>query len=172
MNIESYRRIVILGPAGSGKSWLAKKLAASTGYPIYHLDMEFWKPGWVETPKEEWIARQEELVRRESWIIEGTYASTLEIRYSAADLIILLDLNPLRCMWSAFRRHGKKRSDLPEYLEEHMNWEFVEFCGFILDFRKKNVPKVLALRDKYPDKKLVILKSRREVSGFAEKCSL
>jgi len=30
-------------------------------------------------------------------------------------------------MWSALKRHGKRRSDLPDYLEEKMNSEFIDF---------------------------------------------
>ncbi len=37
---------------------------------------------------------------------------------SAADLVIFLDINRFICMWSALKRHGKRRSDLPDYLEE------------------------------------------------------
>ncbi|MCL2545878.1 MAG: hypothetical protein FWE06_01620 [Oscillospiraceae bacterium] len=46
MNIQDYKKIAIVGSPGSGKSWLSKKIAALTGYPLHHLDVEFWKPGW------------------------------------------------------------------------------------------------------------------------------
>ena len=34
---------------------LAKQIADTTGYPLYHLDVEFWRPGWIMTPREEKI---------------------------------------------------------------------------------------------------------------------
>jgi len=44
LNIFGYNRIMIVGNNGSGKSFLAKKLAVITGLPLVHLDMEFWRP--------------------------------------------------------------------------------------------------------------------------------
>ena len=41
------RRIVVTGLAGSGKSTLSLALAAKTSLPVIHLDLHFWKPGWV-----------------------------------------------------------------------------------------------------------------------------
>jgi hypothetical protein len=35
------------GLAGFGKSTFAVALAAKTGLPVIHLDLHFWKPGWV-----------------------------------------------------------------------------------------------------------------------------
>ena len=32
---------------GSGKSTFARALAARTGLPVIHLDLHYWKPGWV-----------------------------------------------------------------------------------------------------------------------------
>jgi adenylate kinase family enzyme len=49
------------------------------------LDNEFWKPGWVKCPKEEFIKRQQEIINDEKWIIDGAYNSTLEMRFAATD---------------------------------------------------------------------------------------
>ena len=48
----------ITGLAGSGKSTLAVALAARTGLPIIHLDLSFWKPGWVAPLETEWREKQ------------------------------------------------------------------------------------------------------------------
>ena len=42
------RRILIVGNSGGGKSTLAQKLGEKLTLPIVHLDVLFWKPGWVE----------------------------------------------------------------------------------------------------------------------------
>jgi hypothetical protein len=41
------KRVVILGPGGAGKSRLAAELSGSTGLPVVHLDVLFWRPGWM-----------------------------------------------------------------------------------------------------------------------------
>ena len=52
------RRIVVTGLAGSGKSTLGLALAAETGLPLIHLDLEFWNPGWTEPSETEFRDRQ------------------------------------------------------------------------------------------------------------------
>ncbi|MCL2407006.1 MAG: hypothetical protein FWC95_03680 [Defluviitaleaceae bacterium] len=44
MDILSYSKIILVGKSGSGKFWLSKRIAEITGYPLYHLDKEFWRP--------------------------------------------------------------------------------------------------------------------------------
>lgn len=48
------RRVVVTGMAGAGKSTFAQQLSAKTGLPVIHLDVHFWKPGWVEPSDTEW----------------------------------------------------------------------------------------------------------------------
>ena len=77
MDFAKYNRIILVGSAGSGKSWLSKRIAEITGYPLYHLDVEFWKPGWVMSSSEEKIARHHEIMNGEKWIIDGNYGGTM-----------------------------------------------------------------------------------------------
>ena len=170
-DFSKYSRIILIGCMGSGKSWFSKRIAEITGYPLFHLDVEHWKPGWVMASGEEKIVRQREITGGEKWIIDGNYGSTMELRFAAADLIIYLEINRFVCMWSAAKRTGKKRSDLPDYLEEPtiFNKEFFKFCSWIWDFPKNNKKKILNLHEKYPEKKFLRIKSRRQVRKLLAK---
>ena len=170
-NIRDYKKIILLGSGGSGKSYMSKHIAQITGYPLYHLDNEFWKQDWVMSTKEEKLKRHEEIFSEETWIIDGNYNSTMEIRFAAADLIIFLDINRIVCILSAARRAGKKRSDLPDYLTEHkwFNKEFLQFAKWQWDYPKTDKPKVVALREKYHEKAFLHIKNRREVKEFIKK---
>ncbi len=44
LNLSAYRRIMIIGAPGSGKSRAARRLAEITGLPLIHLDNEYWLP--------------------------------------------------------------------------------------------------------------------------------
>jgi hypothetical protein len=101
------RHIAILGPPGSGKSWLARRLGDALDIPVVHLDNLYWKPGWVPTPETEWEARQRSEVERESWIAEGLQeARTMpHLWLDTADTIVLLDTAPL----SSLRRIARRR---------------------------------------------------------------
>jgi len=164
-DFTKYNRVILFGSMGSGKSWLSKRIAEITGYPLFHLDVENWKPNWVMSPKEEQIARQQEIISGEKWIIDGNYSGTMELRFSAADLIIYLDINRLVCIWRAARRAGKKRSDMPDYLEEPtiFSTHFFHLVSMVWQFRKRNLKTIMIMREKYPEKEFLHIKSRREV---------
>ena len=110
------KRVAIVGSGGAGKSVLARRLGDLTGLPVYHLDALNWKPGWVETPKEEWRALVAELATRERWIIDGNYGGTMEARIAAADTVIFLDFSRWRCLWNWTKRvvrwWGRARPDM------------------------------------------------------------
>ena len=46
-------RILVIGCPGAGKSTLSRQLGEKLGLPVIHLDRLFWKPGWVESTREE-----------------------------------------------------------------------------------------------------------------------
>ncbi|MDR0906867.1 MAG: hypothetical protein LBN00_11995 [Oscillospiraceae bacterium] len=160
-----YNRIIVVGSPCSGKSTLARRLAARTGHTLIHLDMEFHQPNWVPTPRPEWIAKQERLVAGERWIIDGNYNGTMELRFAAADLVIFLDVPRVVCIWRELRRRGTKRSDLPDYLEEppFFSKDHFEFLKWIWDYPKRSRGTVLSLHEKYADTAFLHLKGRRKM---------
>ena len=168
MNIFDYNRIVIVGNNGSGKSYLSKELAAISGLPLIHLDILYWGPNWTEPTKEEWIKKQEELVSKDKWIIDGNHTSTMELRFEAADLIIFLDINRFICMTGIFKRYGKKRSDMPQYLEERLDWEFFRFFNGVWNFSKTRKRIILALHRKYQDRPFFVITSRRKMKKLID----
>lgn len=128
--------MIIVGNNGSGKSFLAKELSVITGLPLVHLDVEFWRANWEKPSKEEWLKIQMELISKEKWIIDGNHTDTMELRFKAADLVIFLDINRWICLASVFKRYGKKRSDMPRYLEERLDREFLRFIKVLWNFSK------------------------------------
>lgn len=161
--ILRYRRIIVVGSSGSGKSYLSKRLARITELPLIHLDKEFWRPDWQKTPREEWIQKQRTWIASEEWILDGNYDSTMEMRFSAADLVIYLDVHRIICIVSALLRHGKKRSDLPAYLEEKIDGDFWDFCRWIWSFPQKGGRTILALHERYAQIPFLHIRGRREM---------
>jgi len=113
----SAKRILVLGPCGSGKTVLTRELSRILYLPVIHLDAEFWRPGWVHTPRQEWRSKVASLIERDSWIMDGTYESTLDLRIPAAEAIIMIDRPRLYCLWGVVRRslvyRNKPRPDAP-----------------------------------------------------------
>jgi adenylate kinase family enzyme len=102
--LASAQRILVLGSSGSGKTTFAIRLGQILNIEPIHLDACFWKPGWVNTPKSEWREIVSSLVQQDSWIMDGTYESTLDIRIPAADAIILIDRSRWGCLWRILKR--------------------------------------------------------------------
>src|SRR2546421_5010221 len=67
------RRVLVTGLAGSGKSTFSLALAAKTGLPVIHLDLHFWKPGWVAPSETEWREKQCGVLAGDAWIADGNY---------------------------------------------------------------------------------------------------
>ena len=123
------KRIAIVGPGGVGKSTFADELGRRTGISIVHLDQHFWKPNWVPTPREEWVDLQVGLLSGHSWIADGNYGGTLDVRLSRADTVIVLTLPRWQCTWRAFKRSLRHRGQeiQAEGCPEHFDLEFLRW---------------------------------------------
>lgn len=47
---------------------------------MVHLDVLFWKPGWVESSYEEFRPKVAAAVAEDRWIMDGNYSRTFDIR--------------------------------------------------------------------------------------------
>jgi len=95
--------------AGAGKSTFSRALSAKTGLPVIHLDVHFWKPGWLKPSEDEWRDKQRSLLAGEEWIVDGNYHATLEDRLERADTVVFLDTPWWVCARRAFVRGVSKR---------------------------------------------------------------
>jgi adenylate kinase family enzyme len=162
------KKIALIGSGGSGKSTLASKLGGILSIEVQHLDAIFWKPGWISTPKNEQKVVQEELISHGSWIIDGNYGGTLDIRLQAADTIIFVDLSRWICIIRVLKRRfqyrNKKRTDMAEGCEERVSLEFLKW---VWEYPEKQKPKISEkLRRLSNEKKIIILKSPKDVRKF------
>lgn len=115
------RRIVVTGMAGAGKSAFSRALSAKTGLPVIHLDVHFWRPGWVEPSEDEWREKQRTLLAGDEWIADGNYHATLDVRLERADTVVFLDTPWWICALRAFVRGIRKRPaafELPNGCDE------------------------------------------------------
>lgn len=122
------RRVLVIGPCGSGKSTLSRELAPRLGLPLVHMDQLGWQAGWVETGKAEIAARLDAVLTQDSWLIEGNYGSLLAPRLARADTVVYLDFPIRLCLWRLARRilayRGRTRPDMPEGCPERFDPAF------------------------------------------------
>ncbi len=159
------KRIMIIGCGGAGKSTLARELAPALNIPLYHLDVMFWKPGWVESDRAEFFEKQKTLAAQDTWIIEGNYNNSIPIRAERADTIIYLDMPIPLCFWGALKRNfsKKERPDMAEGCAENFD---LKFFSWIVTFRKHTAPRIEKYLEEYKNKNIIVLKSRKAVKDF------
>ncbi len=161
------KKVIIIGCPGSGKSTFARKLQVVSALPLYHLDLLYWKPDRTIVPREEFLEKLCQIMTEEQWIIDGNYASTMELRMKACDTIIFLDYPPELCLSGAQERKGKLRPDLPWV--ETDDFDDSEFMEYIRKFHEVNRPIILKMLEKYSDKEIVVFHNREEADEFLRK---
>ena len=153
------KRIIVIGCPGSGKSTLAGALRERTGLPLYHLDRMYWNEDRTHVSREVFLERLHRVMEKDAWILDGNYASTMELRLRACDTVIFLDYPVEVCLDGIRRRRGMPRSDMPWVETE----EDEEFLSFVKSFEERQAPTVRALLEQYRDQRTIVtLKSRRE----------
>ncbi|GAA0177506.1 DNA topology modulation protein [Clostridium sediminicola] len=162
------QKIMILGSGGAGKSTSARNLSKITGIKVFYMDKLFWKPGWVSIPRDELKEKLKSITKLDSWIIDGNYRSTIDVRLKEADTVIYLDFSTWLCLWGIVKRRflysRKMRPDITEGCKEKID---LEFFMWVLNFRRKNRKEILKMiRNNCEEKSVYIFKNRRELEKF------
>ena len=94
------KRILIIGNSGSGKSWLAARLAEGLTIREVNLDTIVWQPGGFNQKRPQHKIDQaiQTLAQEPSWVVEGVFGALAEQLLDAADTLLFLDLD-----WSVCR---------------------------------------------------------------------
>ncbi len=162
-------RIIIIGSCGAGKSTLAIKLSKKLGLPLVHLDKIKFVGNWQERSKEEFDKLLLSELEKPRWIIDGNYNRTIPLRMQYCDTVVFLDFPRLVCLWGVVTRvikyHGKTRPDMGGNCPERFD---IEFLKFVWQFKTKHRNRYLEMLANANDKKVVILKNRRQVKRFLE----
>lgn len=162
------KKILIIGSGGAGKSTLAQRLGKTTGIEVVHLDKLHWKPNWTPPPKDEWRKTVEEALKKESWIMDGNFGGTMELRLAACDTVIFLDFPRALCLYRALKRalkyYKKTRPDMGDGCNEKIDFEFLHW---IWTFPMRTKPEIEKRLKRFENGKTVVrLRSPRETEDF------
>lgn len=155
-----YKRIIIIGCCGAGKSTFAKKLSAHTGIPLYHLDNIYWRADQSHLAHRDFLKKQKEIMKSKQWIIDGNYGKTMEYRIRKCDLIFFFDLPATVCIEGVLKREPN-RSDIACELEPDE-----ALLDYIKSYETTSRPTVLRRIKRHPRKKLICFRSRLEADDY------
>lgn len=162
------RKVLVIGSGGAGKSIFATRLGELLKIEVLHLDKFYWRPGWVEMPKAEWLKTVEELLNRDSWIMDGNYSGTLDKRLEACDTVVFLDMPRTLCLWRVMKRAimywNGGRPDMTQDCPERFNLEFIRW---IWNYSSRTRPKVVEMLKSNSERKMIVwLRTRLDVERF------
>ncbi|MDQ2747323.1 MAG: DNA topology modulation protein [Acidobacteriota bacterium] len=162
------KRILVIGSSGAGKSTFSRRLGKIVGIEVVHLDKLHWKPNWTEPSKDEWQKILAEAVKKDSWIMDGNYSRTIEMRVAACDTVIFLDMPRVVCIYRILQRvafyYGKHRPDMAEGCNEQFDWKFLVW---VWNYPNRSKPIVEKILKEYEGEKTVVrLSSKRAAENF------
>ncbi len=139
------KKELIIGSSAAGQSTFTRNLAAKTGLPLYYLDMIWHLPDRTTLPREEFDKRLEEIMKSDSWIIDGNYSRTLPMRLKEADTVFLFDIPVEQCLEGAIERLSHERVDMPWHDSELSD----DFRQWILNFPTERLPVIEEILSQY-----------------------
>ena len=166
-------RIVIIGCGGAGKSTLARQLGEKLRIPVVHLDKLFWRPGWVQVPKEEFDALLRAELAKEKWLMDGNFDRTMEARVARCEAVIWVDFSRAAGLWGGLKRvvttYGTVRPDMGEGCPERFDMDFLKW---VWNFNKNKRERYYGILDEATHARTIVLKNRRAVKKFLEQVSM
>lgn len=100
------KRVSVVGNSGSGKSRLARQIAARLGVPYVELDAIHHLADWKPIDPDEFVARVAAVTAAEGWVVDGNYRPVVVDGpvWQRADTIVWLDLPRRTVMVQVTRR--------------------------------------------------------------------
>lgn len=158
MITHKFNRIRLVGGSGSGKSYLAPRLSSLLGVDFVSLDAlrydfsknyKFSKKN--RRSDDEFVRLVNDVVSRETWIIDGGYYVLTKNTYDSSDVIIFLNPSFSRRLFNTLKRFFKK---IFEGKYEGL-FNYFYLTSYNIRARKKWRDRTFELKENYGSKFLV-----------------
>lgn len=162
-------KITIIGSGGSGKSTLAKKLGEKLGIKVYYLNKIWWLNDNEHISEDEFLKIQEDIIKNEdSFIFDGYYPKSLDLRLKASDTVIYLDFPPVTNLKRSVKRSLTEKNNDDPALDrtEKLNKDYI---SWLLKFDKFERNKILEKLNKLKlEKRIVIIDNDNKKDLFLD----
>ena len=160
------KRILVIGCPGAGKTYFAKRLGSILNIPVIHMDNLYWNKDKTAITTEELKEKLLPYLEKETWIIDGNYHHTLEMRLPYATDVFVLDLPRTECIQGILDRIDQPRDDIPWIERED---DATELIAWTADYGFRTKDEEMALLDKNKHLHVHIIKSRQEMNDYLGK---
>ena len=161
-----YKKICIIGGSGTGKTTLSENIGKELNIPIYHIDGINYGPNWVERDKNDRDNIILNIIKKDNWVIDGTYRSTLKQRLENAELVIYLDYSTTSQLCGVLKRYIKNKNTEKHEIpgcKERLN---LKFLSFVIHWRKNKRNEIINTIKSSKINNLIIFKNRRQLNKW------
>lgn len=167
------RRVCVVGTSGSGKTTVAREIAARCGLTYIDNDAIIWRANWQQTPAADAFAAKDHATRGDGWVLDGNLGSDPDdaLVLDRCDTLVWLDLPRAVVHWQVLQRsvvrvitreplaHGNRES-LRKLLSRDsiVWWSITSFAR-----RRRRYQKLFGCR---ADRHDIRLQSRREIASW------
>lgn len=164
----AYKRIMIFGRPGSGKSTFAVFISKKLGIPVHHLDKHFFIQDWVERNYDDFLDIQQKIVDNDSWIVDGNCIRSLEMRFSKADLVLYFNFSRFMCFFRILKRFLKPNRFIKDKAEGCNEAIKISFVKYMLNFEKRVNYQIVFFKEKYPFVVFIEIKNNMDLNKLKE----
>lgn len=104
ITLAGCNRILIIGRTGSGKTTLAKELAAALGMQHVELDSLYFEPDFSTVSLSVLRERTSVAIAGDRWVTDGNKSAVRDLVWPRADTIIWLDYPLIVSLWRLGKR--------------------------------------------------------------------
>ncbi|HEX7171735.1 MAG TPA: adenylate kinase [Candidatus Limnocylindria bacterium] len=105
-------RILVLGRTGSGKTTLARQLAAALQVPHVELDSLYFGPQFATAPLALLRERTADAIAGDRWVTDGNKRAVRDLVWPRADTIVWLDYSLPVSIWRLAKRARSRTAQL------------------------------------------------------------
>ncbi|MGB1097021.1 MAG: topology modulation protein [Acholeplasmataceae bacterium] len=163
-------KIVVVGYSASGKSTFSKKLSAHYNIPVLHIDTIYFDENMTINDRKVTEGRIFDMMKKDHWIIDGTYRYLAQNRLEQADHIFLFNFGRWTCFFGLLRRYFKYRKKQRDTMAlgnpERIDPSFVKWI--LWDGRKKDTKQLFKYYIETYQQKITIFKKRKDVKKYLQ----
>ncbi len=157
------KRVLVMGCPGCGKSTFSRRLRDITGLPLVPLDSIWWQPDTSHLTEEEFRPLLQIELEKDSWIIDGNFPLSAEVRLRYCDTVLLMDYPLEMCIQGILQRRGKPRPDMPFA----QAFEDDEFLDYVRNYHANVHPHLMELVDQARNHaEVTIFRTRQDAEDY------